>query len=103
VSVNREDRSRRASFSRLAGSPVRHPAPYWYRYGPAAAGVAGIAASVVVADVVAIRRDKPTISAAVADCLRNPWLGALTFGVGGTLFWHLFIAPILDRIDAARS
>ena len=70
-----------------------------HRYLPAAAGAAGIAASVVVADVVAIRTDRPTISAAVADCLRNPWTGAVAFGVGATLAWHLFVAPVLDRID----
>jgi hypothetical protein len=87
----------------LAGSPVRHPAPYWYRYGPAAAGVAGIAASVVVADVVAIRTDKPTISAAVGEAFKGPWTGALTFGVLATLGWHLVVAPILDRIDGDRS
>lgn len=72
---------------------------YRYRYGPAVAGVVGIATSVIVADVVAIRTQRPTISAAVGDCLRNPWLGAVTFGVGATLAWHLFVAPILDRID----
>lgn len=76
-----------------------HPVPTWRRYAPAVAGVTGIAASVVVADVVAIHTDRPTISAAVADCLRNPWLGAVAFGLGAALGWHLYVAPILDRID----
>lgn len=85
-----------------AGSPVRHPAPYWYRYVPAVAGVAGIAGSVIVADVVAIRSDKPTISAAVAEAFRGPWTGALTFGGLCVLGWHLVVVPILDRIDGDR-
>ncbi len=69
------------------------------RYGPAIAGVTGIAASVITADVVAIHSGKPTISASVADALRGPWTGALTFGVGAVLAWHLFVHPVLERID----
>lgn len=81
------------------GSPVRHPPIPWRRYVPAVAGVAGIAGSVIVADVVAIRSDRPTISAAVAEAFKGPWTGALTFGVLATLGWHLCVVPILDRID----
>lgn len=79
--------------------PLRPPRPVARcRYLPAAAGVAGIVATVVGADVWAARTRRPTISAAVADCLDHQVLAPVVVGVLAGLGWHLAIDPIVRRV-----
>lgn len=68
------------------------------RYVPAAAGVAGIVAMVVGADVWAARSGRPTISAATADCLEHPVAAPVVVGVLAGLGWHLLADPIVRRL-----
>ncbi len=68
------------------------------RYLPAAAGVAGIVAVTVGADVWAARTRRPTISAAVADCLDHPVAAPVAVGILAGLGWHLVADPIIRRI-----
>lgn len=72
------------------------------RYLPAAAGVAGLIAAVTLADVWAVRSDRPTISAAGAEMLGHTVGGPLVFGVVGGLVWHLVVDPVLYRLEAKR-
>lgn len=68
------------------------------RYLPAGLGVAGIVAVVVGADVWAARTRRPTISAAVADCLDHQVLAPAVVGVLAGLGYHLLADPIVKRI-----
>ena len=68
------------------------------RWVPAAVGVAGVAASVVAADVWAARTHRPTISSAVAATLEHPVLAPFTVGALAGLGWHLVADPIIRRI-----
>ncbi len=68
------------------------------RWVPAAAGVAGVALSVVAADVWAVHTRRPTISSAVAATLEHPVLAPFTFGALAGLGWHLVADPIIRRI-----
>lgn len=68
------------------------------RWVPAAVGLAGVVASVVAADVWAIRTRRPTISSAVAATLEHPVLAPFTFGALAGLGWHLVADPIIRRI-----
>ncbi len=68
------------------------------RWIPAVAGVAGVALSVVAADVWAVHTRRPTISSAVAATLEHPVLAPLTIGALAGLGWHLVVDPIICRI-----
>ena len=68
------------------------------RYVPAATGIAGIVAVVVGADVWGARTGRPTISAAVADCLDHQVAAPVAVGVLAGLGWHLLVDPIVRRI-----
>lgn len=68
------------------------------RWVPAVAGLAGIAASVVGADVWAVRTRRPTISSAIATTLEHPLAGPATIGVLAGFGWHLVVDPIIRRI-----
>jgi hypothetical protein len=72
------------------------------RWVPAAAGLTGVVASVVAADVIAARTDRPTISAAVARTLEHPVGAPLVIGALAALGWHLAADPIIRRLEAAR-
>lgn len=69
-----------------------------WRLAPALAGIAGIVASVVVADVAAARTDRPTISRFVAELLEHPVAAPLTIGALSGGLWHLAVDPILRRL-----
>lgn len=68
------------------------------RWVPAVAGLAGIAASVVGADVWAVRTRRPTISSAIATTLEHPLAGPATIGILAGFGWHLVVDPIIRRI-----
>jgi hypothetical protein len=67
------------------------------RLTPAVAGMAGILASAVVADVWAAQTGRPTISAFVAEMVEHPIAGPVTVGVLTALGWHLIADPVLIR------
>lgn len=69
-----------------------------WRLTPALVGIGGIVASVVVADVVAARTDRPTISRFVAELLEHPVAAPLTIGALAGLGWHLAVDPIIRRL-----
>ena len=62
---------------------------------PAVAGIGGIVAVTVAADVWAAKTRRPTISATVADLLDHQVAGPLVVGVMAGLGWHLIADPIL--------
>jgi hypothetical protein len=62
---------------------------------PACAGIAGLCAVTVAADVWAAKTQRPTISATVADLLDHQIAGPLVVGVLSGLGWHLIADPIL--------
>jgi len=68
------------------------------RHLPAVAGLAGVVVSVVVADVVAARTDRPTISAAIGAALQHPVGGVAVVGGLAGLGWHLVVDPIIRSI-----
>lgn len=65
---------------------------------PAVAGIAGITASAVVADLWAIRTGRPTISALIGDQFGRDPHAALTFGVLASIGWHLVVHPIIRSL-----
>lgn len=69
------------------------------RWAPATAGLTGVVACVVAADVTAARTDRPTVSAAVAALLEHPLGAPLTIGVLAALGWHLTADPIIRRLE----
>mgnify|MGYP007083441505 CR=1 FL=1 len=69
------------------------------RWLPATLGLTGVVASVVAADVVAARTDRPTVSAAVAALLEHPVGAPLTIGVLAALGWHLAADPTIRRLE----
>lgn len=71
------------------------------KYRPAIFGLAGVVASVVVADVVAARTRRPTISAAIATCIEHPVGGPAVIGGLAALGWHLAVDPIVRRLERA--
>jgi hypothetical protein len=73
------------------------------RHLPAVAGLAGVVASVVVADVVAVRTDRPTISAAIGRALEHPVGGVAVVGVLAGLGWHLCIDPVVRRLERTAT
>lgn len=69
------------------------------RWVPATAGLAGIVVSAVVADVVAARSGRPTVSALVAELLDHPVGAPLVVGGLAGLGWHLTVDPIIRRLE----
>ena len=67
-------------------------------YLPAAAGLAGIAAAAVAADVWAARTHRPTVSATVAELLEHPVGGPAVVGGLAALGWHLVADPVIARL-----
>lgn len=68
------------------------------RWVPAVAGIAGITASAVAADVWAARTDRPTVSAAVGAALNHPVGGVVVAGGIAGLAWHLICDPTIRRL-----
>jgi phage shock protein PspC (stress-responsive transcriptional regulator) len=66
---------------------------------PAVAGIAGLLAVTVVADVWASRTHRPTISAFVAEVSRHPVGGPIVAGVIAGLVHHLAIDPVIRRLE----
>ena len=67
---------------------------------PAVAGLAGIVASAVAADVWAAKTARPTVSAFVAELLEHPVGGPVVIGGLAALGWHLAVDPIIRRCEA---
>ena len=70
---------------------------------PAVAGLVGITASAVAADVWAARTRRPTVSAFVAELLEHPVGGPLVIGGLAGLGWHLAADPVIRRLEEARQ
>lgn len=68
------------------------------RHVPAGAGLAGIGLCALVADVWAVKTNRPTISAAIATSLDHPVGGVLVVGGLAGLGWHLVADPIVRRL-----
>lgn len=68
---------------------------------PASAGLVGMVAAAVAADVWAVRTDRPTISRAVATALAHPVLAPLAVGVLSGIGWHLLCDPIIRRLEVS--
>lgn len=83
----------------LAGRGARL-LPALREVGPAVAGLAGILAATVIADVWASRTARPTISALIADVSRHPLGGPVVVGVLAGLVHHLAVDPVIRRLEA---
>ena len=68
-------------------------------HAPALAGIAGLIAATVVADVWAARSRRPTIAAFIADVSSHPVGGPIVAGVIAGLVHHLAIDPVIRRLE----
>lgn len=66
---------------------------------PAVAGIAGLVAVAVVADVWAARSGKQTISSFVAEVSAHPIGGPVVAAVIAGLVHHLAIDPVIRRLE----
>lgn len=70
---------------------------------PACAGITGLVAVTVAADVWAAKTRRPTISAAVASLLDHQVGGPVVVGVMAALGWHLACDPIIRQLSGGQD